>query len=457
MTNWFASIGQAGSGLNAARYNLTVVSQNIANASTPGYKRETVTQAAVDGFATPSISTGRVGTTGGGLNGVAVASTDRVDDPVLDARVRAEHASGAAADTTASTLSAVEQIVPEPDTGGLSDQLGNFWKAWGSVANDPAGTSGSRAILLQSAGTVAHTLNGLSSSLAGVTQDTATSLGNDLAGANTAASQLGSLNDKIAVASATGQNPSSLLDQRDQLLDTLSTTVGASVRLNANGTADVTVGGQSLVSGDTVTTLSADASTHQVSVGGTAVSLDGGNAAARVTALTVTIPGYQSRLDGVANALSSATNSIQAAGYDLSGNAGTAMFTGAGAAGISVALTDPNAIAASSTPGGNLGNGNALTASQHGTAADGPDAAYTGLVGDVGSASAAAQQQQTTQDSVVANVDSLQQSTSGVSYDEEVSQMMIYQNAFSASSRVLTTVDQMLDTLINHTGMVGMA
>jgi flagellar hook-associated protein 1 FlgK len=79
------------------------------------------------------------------------------------------------------------------------------------------------------------------------------------------------------------------------------------------------------------------------------------------------------------------------------------------------------------------------------------------LVGAVASASAVAQQQGNVQDAVVSNVDSLKASLSGVNYDEEVSQMMTYQHAFSASSRVLTTIDQMLDTLINHTGVVGLS
>jgi len=75
----------------------------------------------------------------------------------------------------------------------------------------------------------------------------------------------------------------------------------------------------------------------------------------------------------------------------------------------------------------------------------------------MGTASSLATQQQSTQAAVVSNVDSLHASVNGVSYDEEVSNMLTYQHAFSASSRVLTTIDQMLDTLINHTGVVGRA
>ena len=97
-----------------------------------------------------------------------------------------------------------------------------------------------------------------------------------------------------------------------------------------------------------------------------------------------------------------------------------------------------------------------LAASELGAAAGSPDSLYTTLVGSVGSASALAQQQQTTQDSVTAGVDQLRQSASGVNMDEEVTNMMTFQHAYGAASRVLTTMDSMLDTLINHTGLVGL-
>jgi flagellar hook-associated protein 1 FlgK len=118
-------------------------------------------------------------------------------------------------------------------------------------------------------------------------------------------------------------------------------------------------------------------------------------------------------------------------------------------------LTSPTGIAASSTPGGNLDGSNAMNLSQAGTAASSPDAVYQTLVGDLGAASGLAHHRQTTQESITTAVDNVRNSTSGVSYDEEVSNMITFQQAFQASSRVLTTLDDMLDTLINHTGVVG--
>ena len=450
MTNWFAGLGQALSGMDAARYGLSLVSQNIANADTPGYTRElSVQTSGVLGVDGAYNSTGVL------ASGVRTQPAQRADDPVLDARVRNEHAAGANADTTTSVLGDVEALFPEPTDSALGGQLSDFWAAWGTVANDP-GSSPSRTVLLQKAQAVVTTLQSTSSALNDVATSTAAGLTNDLSSANAAASTLATLNGHIAVATATGGDTAALLDQRDQALDQLSKLVGGVATINANGTASVSVGGVSLVNGVTAGTLSANSS-YQVSVGGTAVTLADSSASAETTMLTTVLPGYQSQLDGVANALASSVNSVQAAGYDQVGNAGAALFSGSGAAGITLTTTDPSKIAASSTPGGNLDGSNALAASQQGTAANGPDSAYQVLVGNVATDNQAAQSTQSVQTAVVNNVDNLKSSVSGVNYDEEVTNMLTYQHAFQASSRVLTTLDDMLDTLINHTGRVGQA
>jgi flagellar hook-associated protein 1 FlgK len=203
---------------------------------------------------------------------------------------------------------------------------------------------------------------------------------------------------------------------------------------------------------------------------------------AETQTINTTVPDYRKKLDAVAQALATTVNGIQGvgadgvpaaspSGYDLNGASGAAMFddgsgsadvTGITAANISVAFTsagDWKKIAASGTPSatGNVDGGNALRAADSTKDPGSPDTAYSSLIGELGRASASAKQQQTTQSVITASVDTLQASTSGVSYDEEVSNMLTYQMAFQASSRVLTTLDSMLDTLINRTGLVGRA
>jgi flagellar hook-associated protein 1 FlgK len=446
----FGGIEQASGALDAARYGLSIVSQNIANAGTAGYTRQAAQQASVDGSpGAPSIYTKSPGP-----GGVTITGTTRLNDPVLDARSRTEHARSGFTDTAASTLSAIEGVFPEPSDNGLSEQLNDFWNSWASVANDP-GSTAPRTVLLQKAATVTSTLNAMSATLSDIGASTAQSLDQGVAAANSDAGQLATLNGQIAIATATGANANTLLDQRDVLLGRLSASVGGVATINLNGSADVSVGGQPLVSGVNTTALSVTG-TSQVAVGATTVALTGGSAAAEVVALTSTIPAYQSRLDAVATALATSVNSAQAAGFDLAGNAGGPLFSGSSAGTIGVAIVDPTALAASGTPGGNLDGSNALALSRQGAAPASPDSTYADLVGSIGSAASLANQQQVTQAAVTTSVDALQTSVSGVNYDEEVSNMLTFQHAYSAAARVLTTVDSMLDTLINHTGLVGL-
>ncbi|HZC70504.1 MAG TPA: flagellar hook-associated protein FlgK [Jatrophihabitans sp.] len=451
MASTFGEITQASTALTAARYGLDVVSQNIANSDTPGYTRQVAQQGTVD--AVPGVPS--IYTAAAGVGGVRITGTARLADAVVDARLRTEQARDGLASTTSSQLQQIETVFPEPSDTGLSERLNDFWKAWAPVANDPKADA-ARIVLLQDAGTVTNTLNAMSATLSNQATASAQILNQDAAAATSAATQLATVNAQIAVASATGLNENSLLDKRDSLLSTLAGLLGGSATINPNGTADVTVAGQPLVTGGSAVNVTVDPG-YTLAVGGTSVTLTGGSLAAESTALSTTYPAYQARLDAVANALSSVVNGVQAGGYDLSGTPGTPMFSGSTAATISVSITDPKLVAASSTAGGTLDGSNALSASVLGATSTGPDAAYAALVADIASASSLAQRQAETQSAVTSSVSALQTSISGVSTDEEVSAMMTYQRAYQAASRVMTTVDDMLDTLINHTGVVGRA
>jgi flagellar hook-associated protein 1 len=450
MSNWFAALGEAASGMNAARYGISVVGQNIANANSDGYTRQVARQRAAGITDTVGLYTRP---SGDGIGGVEITGTQRVDDQLLDARVRNEHGKGSYADTVADQLAGLEQLFPVASDDSLASQMTSFWKDWSTVANNPSNPA-ARQVLIEHARTLVGTLHGLSSSLDDLSSSFTAYLGQDVSSVNGAAAALANLNAQISVASVSGVDVNALADQRDQLLDQLSKLTGATATLNLNGSADVSVGGVSLVSGNTAATMTVT-SPAQVSIGGTSVTVPGGTIAARVSGLQVTLPNYQTQLDGVANALANSVNAVQAAGYDLAGTAGVPMFSGSGAAGISVAISDPNLVAAASTSGGSLDGTNAQAAARLGTSSSGPDFAYSALVGALGAESAAAKNASATQDALVSNVEAMHSSVSGVSYDEEIARMLTYQRAFQASSKALTTIDEMLDVLVNHTGHVG--
>ena len=235
----------------------------------------------------------------------------------------------------------------------------------------------------------------------------------------------------------------------------LSDLAGAQSTINADGTATVTIGGQNVVSSTTATTVSIDPS-NQLLVGGTPAATAGGQLQGYLDAVTTTIPNYSAQLDQVAAALASTVNGAQSGGYDRNGNPGGALFGGSAAATISVVISDPKQLAAAGTPGGNLDGSVALSMSHLGSISGGADDSYRSMIGALATDSQRATQQAGVQQSVTTSVDRLADSSSGVSIDEETTNLLTYQRAYQASSRVLTTVDETLDTLINHTGRAGL-
>ncbi len=152
---------------------------------------------------------------------------------------------------------------------------------------------------------------------------------------------------------------------------------------------------------------------------------------------------YQSALDGVAGSLAASVNALHTS---------TPFFSGTTAATIAVAVT-PAQVQTSST-GAPGGNDVALAiAGLRGGAAD---QAYAGLVERVGSDVRSAQDEQTNVQTTVTAISNQRQSVSGVSLDEEMTNLMSFQRGYQASARTLTAMDAMLETLIEHTGLVGL-
>ncbi|MDQ2958352.1 MAG: flagellar hook-associated protein FlgK [Actinomycetota bacterium] len=450
MTSSFSGLTDALTALNAARYGMDVTSQNITNANTPGYVRQRAELA--ESGPVPGVPS--LYATQHSNSSATVSGTSRLNDPVVDMRARSEHGRNGYLQTQAGTLSSVEGLFDEPSDNGLAEKLNDFWNSWAAVANNP-GDAAARNVVLQKATSLTSSMNETASALARVTQSVNQSVSDTTGQINTATNSLAQINGAIAVASATGANDNSLLDQRDSLLMNLSNLTGAQSTIQANGTATVTIGGQTVVSSTTATAVSVSAS-NQLLVGGTPAATAGGSMQGLLDGLTTTLPNYSAQLDAVAAALANTTNTAQAAGYDLAGNPGGPLFSGTTAGTISVAVTNPSALAASGTPGGNLGASVALGMSGLGKAAGGPDVSYRTLVGSLATAVQGATQQANVQQAVTTSVDSLAESSSGVSLDEETTNLLTYQRAYQASSRVLTTVDETLDTLISHTGRVGL-
>ncbi len=280
---------------------------------------------------------------------------------------------------------------------------------------------------------------------------------------NQLSEQIAQLNGQISSLQNVGQDAGTFLDQRTELIDQLSALVDVSVIPTDQTISLTTANGTALVSGQESFQLSTqpDASgvQHIFAQGNDITStLVSGQLGGLLQARDQQIPGFQNQLDTLAAGLANSVNQVQAGGYDLNGNPGTNLFntppasgTGA-AASLSVAMTDPSLIAASSdgTAGSN-GNAQAMFALSNQALIQGqtPTDYYSGVVFNVGNASANANAEQSAPAQVLQQLNDQRSSVSGVSLDQEAANMVQYQNAYAASAQVITTINEMMQTVIN--------
>src|ERR1700680_1971048 len=151
--NEFAAIGVGLSGMNAAREELDVTGNNIANASTPGYVRERVDLAAMS----PPTPTLLMPSSGAG-QGVLVLGMNRLNDPYVDTQDLSAQADAAGASQSQAVLSQAQAAFNEPGPSGISGQLASFWSQWDAVANNPTDQA-ARSTLLATSGALATTFN----------------------------------------------------------------------------------------------------------------------------------------------------------------------------------------------------------------------------------------------------------------------------------------------------------
>lgn len=457
----FGGLSTALSGLMTQRRAVEVTGQNIANASTPGYVRQRAEMAALGGAAVPSMfsTPAVVG------QGVAVVGVNRLNDLFLDARARTEGGVLAAATQEAATMSRLESLLAEPGDSGLSAQMAQFWSSWSTVGNEPDSIA-ARSELLERGSTLVRTLADASAAVDsqwGAGRDQAVALAAEV---TAAAASIAQLNGTIRQHTVVGVPANELLDQRDQLLSRVVELTGAAVRPGPDGVVDVTLGGVPLVTGSRADRAEVTgavgmggvaADPVRLVVGGTPTTAPSGQLSAVLGALNTHLPTASAGFDGVAATLADAVNTVHRQGKGLTPHdgGGQDFFSGSTARTIAVALTDPRQVAAAGGGEGALGSSNADAMAQLASAADGPGAAWNRLVVQMGVASQGAARRAGVQEVVARTAESARESASGVSIDEEMTQLVAYQRAYEGNARVISAIDEMLDVLVNRTGTVG--
>ncbi|HET6529355.1 MAG TPA: flagellar hook-associated protein FlgK [Actinoplanes sp.] len=459
MASSFGGINTALSSLYAQRRGLDVTGQNIANANTEGYTRQRVVMQSQVGSISPAL----YARTDGLGTGVAVSEVQRMRDQYLENRGRTEHANSAYLTSQTAAYAAIEDVFAEPGSTALQAQLHDMWDAWGDVANNPQ-LPAARAALIQQSKTVADGLNFAHNALASQWGQIRKELSAYVEEVNTAAKTVAQLNDSIVQAKAAGLTVNELEDRRDLQVMQLAKLTGATAQTRPNGAMDVYVGNSTLVTGFTTRDLEVVGAARMDQRAFQPVSVQwadtetpagvGGTMGSMFDTVTTIIPVISDALDEVARTLATKVNTAHNGAFRPDGTPGGDFFTGTTAGTIAVAIDFPDQVAAAAQAGridGSVANELAGTV----TDADGPDLLYQSMIGNLGVAAQASSRRTEIQATVTEQVDASREAQSGVNLDEEMTNLLTYQRGYEAASRVLTTIDSMLDQLINRTGLVG--
>jgi flagellar hook-associated protein 1 len=449
----FSALNTAYSGLRAAQVGIDTASHNVANAHTEGYTRQIVD------LQTRYPFLSQYGPLG---SGVEVARISRARDSFLDDRVRSAYDTQGALRERADLLGRLEGQMNEPDLG-VSRALGQVWAAFEDVALNPADNA-ARSNALSELRNLTGRINGVRAGWDRLEADASDRVQLTVNDANLILRQLADLNTEIQNTTAFAGQPNDLLDQRDLLIDKLSQMVGASSQVQANGTVRVVLGGVGLVDGSSIQQMTVGAAPgYAVTAAGVAVPI-GGEISGVHRFLTSDLPTYRTRLDTFSIDLVNAFNTQHALGTTAPGVPGGALlsYVAANPSGsITVAISNPALLAVSGAPyAPNSGtNAQALSNLRTSLAANTStqtfDASIRGFITDLGALTQTETRAAQSQDELVAAAELTRKGTQGVSLDEEMVQMLQFQHSYSASARMMTTVDQMLETLIKGTGVVG--
>ena len=452
----FSALHVALSGLRAAQLAMDTASHNVSNANTVGYTRQKV-----------DLTTRYPRMTADGQIGLGVKVSDisRVRDAFLDARYRSSAAASQAIDARSAFLDRAELVLAEPEMG-VTAELNRLFEGFEDLALNPPDDA-SRVAVLEQISSLAGRVNAEAAGIESLRSDGSVAMTATIDEVNGALQQVAELNVAILDASTAPGQPNDLIDQRDLLLDRLAALAGTTVSTDDNGSARVSIGGISLVSGATARPLSYDTSTGQVLHPSGVAVIPGGELRGIQLAITEDIPNLMTRLNDFAVDLATAINGIHNGGFTAAGAAGGDLLGYdplAPALTLAGLITNPADLATAATTGPPYPAFDGSIAQQLAelrtsvSASGGTQSlsdSYRAFVTALGQESAAARTSAETQAGLSSAAELARTSSHGVSVDEEMVSLMEFQRMYEAAARVITTVDQALDTVINRMGVVG--
>ena len=449
MSNLLSSLSSAANSMSSYEKAIEVVQNDTVNANTPGYVRQTVTFEALPFSVQGALS-----------GGVRTSELTSSRDEYSEHNVQLQQTALNLSSTVASHLSAIEPTFDLQSATGVAGSINTLFSSFSQLTVSPNDAQARQSVISAASG-LANAFNIAAQNIEGaktsVDQDTRSTV-TDI---NKVVADIQRLNVERRRDSQAGSDPG-LDAQLHNDLETLSQYVGFTTIQSQDSTVNVYLGGQKpLLIGTTQYSISAQtgsgATTILDSNGNDITSyVSGGQLAGLLQVKNNILPGYSSQLDQLASGLADAVNTQLASGVDKSGNPGQPLFSYNGTAPaktLSVTSITANGIAAASAsnPGGS-DNAVSLSKTQNTTiAALGGFTAtqfYGSLSSMVGRDISNAQNDQTTQLQLLAQAKSIRADQSGVSLDEEAARLVEYQKAYDATSKLISIINDMTQTLM---------
>lgn len=421
MSGLLSTLNTAKSGMNVSQVAIQTTSHNISNINTPGYSRQRVNQSASSPYSMPgknsNFGAGQIGT------GAQIDNVTRIRNSFYDYQYRSESHQYGSTSVKYEYFKNIEGIFNEPSDTAISSSLNSFFNSWSELSKDPQ-SSGVKSVVIENGKYLSNSINSAFKRLESLEEGLDKQSEYIMDEVNSMLSQLDKLEKNIKIIQGSGKSPNDFLDQRDQLLDNLS------FKLNIND-KDVKATLKKAYDANGKVTLD-DLTKSGVKISG---ELEG------TLSMKQEINKYKDGLKQLANTITSNVN--DAAGQEI--------FKAKDGELISInpeMLQEPEKINVTAdialkvyelkSEKINI-NGKDMTINTF----------YNSMIQDLGQSSAAVIRDESNQSKLLENIDSSRSSVSGVSLDEEMISLVQLQHTYSANAKVMSTIDSLLDVVVN--------
>jgi flagellar hook-associated protein 1 FlgK len=473
MLGLFGTLNLSSRSMQVQQQGIEVAGHNMANVNNPAYARQRIAIQTAPGIASEN---GIEGT------GSDTSRISQIRDVLLDVQINAESSVTGSLEAQQRSLqyaqadlgqqldraaSGAEGAAAAAQTGtqhGIGDSISDLFSAFQNLSTQPTSET-ERDIVLTKAATLADKFQQTDQRLSDLQGTINKDLGDDVAQANGLLQDVARLNQQIGIAEVSGAGAANdLRDTRQAKLEELSKLMKFDTSEGNSGSISISVGGVPLVDSTVVTESleTYDAGNGQMLVrgaaSGTPINPTSGSIHGEIEVRDGAIQTLRDNLSNLASALISEVNQVHQSGFGLDGTTGLNFFDGTDAKDIHVnssLMADHRKLQASSQAGASKNNAVAVAlaqlqnAPQTGLQGQTFSQNYSRVVAGLGESLSKVNEQITDQ-TVVSNMLKTQRdSMSGVSLDEEMTDLMKYQKAYQASAQMVNVINEMLDTVLN--------